>query len=468
MPAAYGYDVSLPRSERLLFAGGTAFLITWFLVFAGPGIHVYFSGDDMMNLYGAWSPPFTHLLKGNLLFFSTENRPLGSLWYRAIFAVAGFDPMPFRAVALAILLGNIWLTYCVARRISESREIAAVTALLASFNARMANLYFDSGAIYDVLCYAFYVGALLWHLRGGHIAGLAVLYICALNSKEMAVTLPAALLFYEVLYRKRPRWRAVVVTGILTLVYLAGKSLGSDTLLKNPAYQPVLALEHVMSNARLYMDDLFYRYGWFTNARVLLLWLGMAAVALVSRSKTLLFSWLFLTTSILPVIFIAPRAGSAIYVCLFGWALYAATAVVLATKPLGRLLSPRAKATAVFLGLAALIFPYHRFEGGFTSKTAAEGGEELRPVVADLHRLRPAFEPGASMLFLNDPIRADVHDLTFLVRLSYGDDTLVVHRVKMMQPPPRPEKWAEYDYVFDYADGRFREVEVPRSARTAK
>src|SRR5205823_6534770 len=84
------------------------------------------------------------------------------------------------------------------------------------------------------------------------------------------------------------------------------------------------------------------------------------------------------------------------------------------------------RAAGLFLAVAAILYPQHRREGGFTKKVAAQSGEELRPVAAALHSVRPSFPPGARMLFLNDPIRPDVHDLLFLIRLSYHDRSLMV------------------------------------------
>ena len=63
------------------------------------------------------------------------------------------------------------------------------------------------------------------------------------------------------------------------------------------------------------------------------------------------------------------------------------------------------------------------------------------------------------MLFLNDPLAPDVHDMMFLARLGYADDTLAVDRVKAMKDPP---DWAKYDYVFDYVGGRFLTLQKKR------
>ena len=469
-----------------MFSGGALFLAAWFLGLAGGGLFAWFSGDDLMNLYGAWSTPAWRLAADCVAFSSAAFRPLGALWYRAVFALAGFDPLAFHAAAFAILFANIALTYALARQLTGRRETAAVAALLASYNARFVNLYYDTGAIYDVLCYFFYYAALLWYARvrrrglfpgARQLALFAVLAACALNAKEMAVTLPPAVLFFELLFYPPPAWRpralgtwllhegrGAMVAGVLAALFVLAKSAGPGAIVNAPGYRLTVTAERALSNARSYLDHIFYQYGWFTSGRALALWLGMLALAAVNRSKVLAFAWVLLTATIAPMLFVDLRAGSAIYVCLFGWALYAAALAAGLTDPLRRWLPARVKGAALFLGVAALLYPHHRFEGGFTSRSASQGGEELRAASAALHRVRPSFPPGARILFLNDPIRPGVHDLMFLVRLGYGDQTLAVDRVRMMPAPPGPAAWQQYDYVYDYVGGRFLELKRPYSS----
>ena len=45
-----------------------------------------------MNLYRSWYFPLAALFKANILFFLPSDfiRPMGSVWYRAIYFFAGF------------------------------------------------------------------------------------------------------------------------------------------------------------------------------------------------------------------------------------------------------------------------------------------------------------------------------------------------------------------------------------------
>src|SRR5262249_42723875 len=150
----------------------------------GDGLFSYFTPDDMMNLYGAWFRPLAE-----------ADRPLGALFYRAIFAMAGLNPMPYRAGCLLLLLANLGLLYLLCRRLSGSNEIAALACLLGTYHAHLADLYYSTGTVYDLLCGTLYLSALVYY-SGGELSWrrngiFLALYVAALGAKEMAITLPA-------------------------------------------------------------------------------------------------------------------------------------------------------------------------------------------------------------------------------------------------------------------------------------
>src|SRR5689334_9417765 len=245
----------------------------YFLLLTRGALDAAFSPDDTMNLYRSWSLPLPLLVRANLLFWESSMfyRPLPSAWYRTIYHFAGFHPRAFHAANLAILTANILLTYAAARRLSGSREVGFFAALLGSYHPNFAHLYFDTGFIYDVLCYFFYFAAFVYYLRVRQaerfpgvpaLPVLAALYICALNSKEMAATLPLFLFLYEVLYhppasrsrKELRRWifcenRAALVTGVITIVYAVGRMTGADSVGRNVAYQPVFSWARFMESS---------------------------------------------------------------------------------------------------------------------------------------------------------------------------------------------------------------------------
>ena len=221
----------------------TAFIATYFLWLTRDALHSYFSPDACMTMYWSWANSAGVLLKANLFFFREQPffRPMTTPWYRVMFDLAGFNPLPFHIASLMILSANIWFTYCVSRRLTGSRETGALAALLVSYHGRLMPLYFDTGHSYDVTCYFFYFSTFLFYLRvrsrqrplrWQELVVLSAPYTCAFNCKELAVTLPVMLTVYEWLYHRPSigslrdfrRWlisdgRAVPLTGVLTLVY---------------------------------------------------------------------------------------------------------------------------------------------------------------------------------------------------------------------------------------------------------
>src|SRR5207247_3480443 len=124
-------------------AGAIAVIIGFFLVFAGDGLSAYFTPDDMMNLYDAWFRPLV------------AQRPAGVLFQRGIFAVFGLNPLPFRIACFLMLLANLLLLYAFCVRLSQSREVAALACLLGAYHAHLADLYYSTGTVYDLLCLCF-------------------------------------------------------------------------------------------------------------------------------------------------------------------------------------------------------------------------------------------------------------------------------------------------------------------------
>jgi hypothetical protein len=482
----------MARVDRCLFAAGALLLAIYFFRLTRSSLHVYFTPDDLMNLYRSWIFPAGQLLKANLLFFvnSDFGRPMGSVWYRLIFDFAGFHPFWFHASNLAILSANIWLTYAVALRLAGSRQIAALTALAMAYQYRLAWLYFDTGYIYDVLCYFFLFAALALYLRARdrdrmlrswQWVTLFALYVCALNSKEMAVTLLVLLGVYELLFHPPRVWqraslrrwllhegRATLATGAVTVLFVIGRSLGPLSLTHNAAYRPSFTWTQFMLTSRHFTGDFFGMPDWPAWA-VLLLWTLLAVIALGARSRLLGFAWLYLMLSPLPVAFILPRSAAQYYVCVFGWALFAAALLVKLASYLMRGLPVdewwmvRARGAALFVVSMAILYSAHKPLGYYEIFSASQEAPENRNTVAALHAAAPAIRPGSRLLFLNDPIRPEWYNMLFIVRLSYADPTLQVFRVKEMKQPPTEQEIASYDYVFDYRDGRFFTLKQPGS-----
>jgi hypothetical protein len=471
------------KADRALSVAGALLIGTYFWRLVRPTLHVYFTPDDLMNLYCAWIYPVRRLVQANLLLFLSNPfaRPFAAAWYRTIYHFAGFRPEPFHAALLATLFVNIYLTYAVSRRLSGSRQVGAVAALVGCYNDRLASLYFDTGFIYDVLCYCFYFSALLLYLRvrqqnrflkKWEIAACLLLFSLALSSKEMAVSLPLFLAAYEWLYHRREERQGgpLLSAGLLALLFAAGRFIGPDRLVTNAAYKPHITWAQFMLTSRHFLGDLTKLGDAFSSTATLLLWAALLLIAWSSRRPCLKFAWFFLMLSPLPVAFLYPRGPAQYYVPWFGWTLFAAEVLVWLCRLGDRSQTPgdfwvlRMRGSALVLGLAAFLYPHYHQAGWESVRSSSVEAPGNARIVEDLHRLYPSFPDHAKILFLNDPIPADWWNMLFIVRLSYRNDTLTVDCAKRIGRPD-DAGISSYDHVFDYAGGRFFEWRPP--ARTS-
>jgi hypothetical protein len=463
------------KYDRRLAAIGLFFTGWYFFRLTRHALRIGFSSDDLMNLHRSWYFPFRALVKANLLFFLPSDfiRPMGSVWYRSIYYFAGFHGGAFHAADLAILLVNIFLTYAVARRLSGSRLAALMAALLSCYRRNSEPLYFDTGYIYDTLCYFFMFAALLWYIairqrnrtpRIGETAALLALFICALNSKEMAVALPVVLALYELLYQRRRSVLTSALTGAMAAALIAWRT---GALAAGPAYRPVFTWARFMQTNGQFLDDLFNVYSRFTPALVVAFWGVLLIVAVIAKSKPLLFAWAFFMVTAMPIALVPPRGAAQYYIPTFGCALYAGYAIAAIAAWLRRaVLTPsywveRAAAACLLLAIAWPSYGYYKKIGMRDVTSMSEESPVWMSFAADLKALRPTLPPDARLLFLRDPMRLDYEDMTFLVRLNYRDRSVTVDRAMRMKQLPSPRQMQGYDAVFDYQSGRLTEIPQP-------
>ncbi|QOY90661.1 hypothetical protein [Paludibaculum fermentans] len=456
----------------------------WFLLFAHKGLAAPFSGDDLMNLHGYLCHSPVSLIVDNLCYWSTSYRPLGGLFYVLFYSWFGFDPLPFRVACFGLLALNLGLLWRFTLRLSGSREVAFLTLLLAGYHAWFVDLYYSTGTIFDLLCYSFYLAAFNLYLNARaqrpnlswrQLGTVSALYVCALNAKEMAVSLPVLLAAYEAVYHAPAlrqgvhRWlhaegRGVLVTGLLTLPYVAGKLLGAGSLVENPAYRLTISPGRYLDTFHLYLNPLLYQDHVFRDPNTVQLLSGMLALALWRRSRPLLFAWCFLLASLLPVAFIAHYAAFFLYLPMAGWALYAAVLLVMVRRLLASLLvrvvrvgGTRAErlrmiSVAVLpLLLVSCLAPCHRRESMKTLRTFISVQPPSRQLAGEMTALQPGLPHGGRVLFLRDPFARDDYFLLFLTRLLYRDMSIIVERAPLGQGPLIQH--GHYDAVFGFQHG---------------
>ena len=337
-------------------------LFVYFLTLEWERVSTYFAADDMMNLATYfWLGPWD-ALKSQFLLWQGFYRPMGSAFYLPLYHWFGLNPAPFQAAVLLILAANILLAFRFALALGSSQFIAGIAALLIAYHAGLPNLHYNVDMIYDVLCFCFFIGALLLYasirsrhryLRWYETAAFLALYLCALNSKEMALTMPLVLLAYEWTYQLlhydflwgrlsacgpdvirstgrqlfsslRDPGRLVLFTAVLALASLYGKKFGVQPILDQPAYQPVLSLQRYMAFQKASLFELsghLSHPGW---RGVLLFWTLATWMAWRRPRPLLRFTWAYMLLTPLPVAFLSDRTQGCLYLPLVGWAIFAA------------------------------------------------------------------------------------------------------------------------------------------------
>jgi hypothetical protein len=451
---------------RLARIGSGLFLIAYLFWFAGGGLWARFTGDDLMNLNFHLTPSLGRLMASNVTYWSTAYRPMGGVVYVLIYRLMGFQSMPFRVVSFALLLGNLGLAHRVCLRLTGSREIALLATLLLSYHAWLVDLYYSTGTIYELLCFAFYCAALAYYvgirqvdrmLNRRQWAVFLGLYVCALDSKELAVTLPLAVACYEWIWHRPERgvgawarWltregRAAAMAALLTVPYVIGKLTGPDSLTANPAYRPAISAARYLHTFHLYLNVLFYAGHFFRDGNTILLLAAMLALAVWRRSRPLLFAWFFVLFSVLPFIFVPHYSGFFIYLPMMGWALYAATVLVMLREKAGNAVP----AAVLFLSVALVLAPVHARESRKTMRIFSSAELPTTEMTAELQRVQPAVPRGARLFFQSDPFPPRTFSLVFLVRLFYRDLSIEVARALDGDAPA-----GRYEAVFRWEKGK--------------
>jgi hypothetical protein len=497
-------DSSMPvghaaKTSPLLSVLAGLFIACFFLFFTWRGLLVYYTGDDVFNLYGYWSKPVSALVRGNIFFWTPYYRPFGGVVYRSLFAIFGFNPYPMYVVFYAAMLVNLWLAYLVFKRIGGTREIGAIATLLYAYHAKFDYLYYNAGSMYDVFCFLFFFSGLLIYLRprlqgrflgvGGTLGFVACL-VCALNSKEMGATLPVIVLVYELIFhppdfrsaRALLRWcfqegRTALVGGLCVLIYLPAK-LGAAGLGTDAAYITRYTWARWIEDTGTYLAELLYRNNPaaelgvipFTIFGVVGFYGLLAVIALWMRSRVLWFGLLFFVITLLPVSFIPARLGFVLYLPFAGLALYAAVCLVRFKESLSRLFlealgasgavrepTPAISASiALFLATALVMAAIH-FRNWQVAPDPLHS--PYKNTIAEFSRLYPRLPHGSKLLFVHSALDYN-WDLVFLLRLYYRDTDLFLTEINGPEAQRIPlERLPHYDHIFDFEDGHYVELE---------
>jgi hypothetical protein len=443
-------------------------LAAFFVAFHWKVPRAHFGDDEPMNMYFNWSPALGKIILSNLMFWGKTVRPMAAIYYRPVYALFGLNPVPFHYVRLAMLAVNTALFYFLARRITRSWWVATAAAFPVAYHGNLAIVAYDGAFIYDVLCGGFFFAALLYYMRQrkrgplgvGPALIFLVLYICALDSKEMAVSLPVLILAYELLFhgRKAALWPCAAAVAI-TLAFLAGRVLGAGGLASLGGYQPVFTWGQFSDQSKLFLNTIFYTNR-FNITGVLVLWAILLYVAVRQassrRDPRWLFLWIWVTVTPLPVAFLRDRGGGTLYLVAAGWAMLAGLALrgifrAISREPFLAWVPRPALMNAGLLIFVAAFAHECRHTDRHDLWWDLGNGEQTQNLIDQLRSLRIHPPHGSRVVFLNDPFPTSYSTL-FVASLVWGDPSLDIN-LQNRYPLP-PDQVAQRDYILDYAGGR--------------
>jgi hypothetical protein len=456
----------------------------FFIAFTWRATLMYFTGDDVMNLYGYWSRPVGDLISANFLFWTPYYRPFGGVIYRTLFAIFGFNPRPLYLLYYATFLTNLYVAYLVLKKISRSAETGALATLILSVHAHFDYLYYNAGSLYDVYCFLFFFLALLIYIRvrerneylkGWNLAGFVGSFICCLNSKEMGAVLPVILILYELFFHT-PHWhtwgdvqrwithegRGVLISGICIVGYIPAK-MSSQGLASSPAYVSHFAWPVFLHDTAVYLGYLTYWKQALPPPGVLIFYVVLAGIALLLRSRVMWFGLLFFQITLLPVSFVSAREGFVLYLPIAGIALYAAALLILIKNKIVRMtpqttrLSPSVATSILFLSTALVLGIAHYKHW---QPLPPMDDAPIKIAAEQLTRIYPKFNPGEKLLFVQTPLDGGVWDLYFTLYLVYRDKNLFI--TQMNGPAEKRlslNQLGQYDHIFTYEGDRYIELD---------
>ena len=464
------------------------FLTAYFLVFNWGSLRVHFALDDLANIghYFEYSP--LQLVLSNLLPWRGDYRPMGGLFYIPIYHFAGFNPMPYQAGLLALLLANVYWAYRFARLLGAGELASALVALACCYHGGIANLYYNAAFVYDVLCCFFYLAAFVYYLRirnrgqlpsGAQTAAFLALFLCALNSKEMAVSLPVMLLAYEWLYHQPAKWnrasllawvrgpaRVSLIAAALTLVDIYGKVAGSTAMIKSEGYRPVFTLERFRDFQIALFQDMFFSYAWTPGWGQIVGSLALLAYLAWRRADRPILRLLFwfLVVAPLPIEFLPGKREACFVLPMVGGAVFLAVVFMDAVESAANYLAREFKlpppGRPLLIGAMVLVTVaiwvrdqrHLRLDVGKDPMTTL--GWETWDILQQLKASSFHPRPGAAVAFLDDPFHT--LDMYFMARLWFHDRGGTVH--VSSQGPLTAEELAKMDYVFTIENRKLRRI----------
>jgi hypothetical protein len=483
------------QNRRFVNAACIGLLLAYFLRFALPALRAGFGEDEMMNLYSYWFPGVFRSIRENLCFWSMSYplRPAGALYYLPLYHFFSLDPLPYRIVQIIILAATIPIFFYLARLLSGSRAVAFLTTLAMCYHAHLAYLVFGGSFIYDVLCGFFYFAALTYYvrirekgvaLRTGQLAIFLALYLGALNSKEMGVSLPVIVFIYEALKcPRRNEWKQfalrnwsvavpALIGGLVTAIFIYAKLNSPYSLAHLEAYRPVFSWHRFTLTNASFINELLYDSASRIGRAVLVAWPVIFLYAFWRRDRLLQLMAFWVVITPLPLAFIPSRGGAMLYIVLFGWAMIIARVLEDLIKLIGRFLRLSASGTTMLRTLATAVvavalavfthWQSHRFN---RTRDLVGSGQKSLHVIQAMRSLNLRPVPGSAILLKPETrFYQNPYYPAFVASLVWNDRSLRVYVAGQHQLTQ--EQIAKMNYVISLNEFSAQLVRAAQSNRS--
>jgi hypothetical protein len=214
-----------PRRFPLTLAAGLTVVATIALYW--PALGAGFLGDDFMILHRLrglqHAADVSRFFRGE---FFEYYRPLGFVSHAIDWAIAGQNPRQFHFTNLLIHIVSTILVLLIGRTLSPRPLAGLLAAALFALHASNNEAVVWMSARFDLLATCFALAALYCMMRDGGMVNqlvAAILFVCALLSKEAAVALPIAAAGWST-FRRRDTTSRTVMFVAPWLVALAAYS----------------------------------------------------------------------------------------------------------------------------------------------------------------------------------------------------------------------------------------------------
>jgi hypothetical protein len=470
---------SMNRSRSIERLGVAALLIV-LAAFTWRGLFLFYSGDDMMNTYLAWTGNHKALFPAQFLVWIPAYRPLGAAIYLGLYAMFGFDPTALYILNWALLMGNAVLAYRFFREVANTQMEGLLALSLILIHGNFFLLYINAGTIYDRLWFTFTAIGLTLYIRTRKskpsisVWRAILIWLCcafAMDSKEGGLALPALLAGYECVYVLPNAWESRSVRAwfrtvapvhsvllLTTVAFIMGRVYRTPSLTAT-AYRPHLSLATGLPTLAKYLKLLTYDGVPFSAVGAGITVALMLLLAFLLRNRAMTFGLIIFLACLAPLLSIPAREGYALYVPSLGLGLYFAALI----GELIRRVSPAEERTrrsvevSVTATVAALILLWH---GRHFPKFPNAKDSAYYRMPVQFRQDYPHLPAGSKILFVNDNFGPDTYDPLFILRLLYRDRTMEVRRLAAYpdQAPPKDRPWS-FDHVFALAGGRYEELD---------